>query len=292
MQTHESPAAATGCATDLAPAAALRPEHFQVKRISVHRPGTLQRNRMEQIRVSRRRGSACSRLGTIAALLVATLGVAACSDQRTSESLRTGSINMNDYKQRHPIILAEGTETLDVPVGMASSKLSDRLAHSVTVFAAQSRLQGAPGITILVPDGSPNAATASRMAREVAAAVERGGVSRRVIVRQSYETSDADENAPIRVAYTRMKAMVPHRCGVWPDQIGVGNNANVDDYNFGCATQSNIAAMVAHPSDLVTPAGEDPADATRRTAIIDSYRKGEATQSKTTINVISTTGSN
>lgn len=254
MQTHESPVAATGRETDLAPAPA--------------------------------------RLGAIAVMLAVGLGVAACSDQRTSESLRTGSINMTDYKQRHPIILAEGTETLDVPVGMVSSKLSERLAHAVAVFAAQSRLQGASGITILIPDGSPNAATASRMAREVAAAIERGGVSRRAILRQTYETSDADENAPIRVAYTRMKAMVPHRCGVWPDQIGIGNNANVDDYNFGCATQSNIAAMVANPSDLVTPAGEDPVDATRRSAIIGSYRKGEATQSKTTISVISTTGSN
>ncbi len=258
MRTHEMPVIATGRETGIVPAAVPR----------------------------------LARVGVIAALLTVGLGVAACSDQRTSDSLRTGSINMTDYKQRHPIILAEGAETLDVPVGMGSSKLSERLSHAVAVFAAQSRLQGAPGITIMVPDGSPNAATASRMARDVAAAIERGGVSRRAILRQAYETGEADENAPIRVTYTRMKAMVPHRCGVWPDQIGVGNNANVDDYNFGCATQSNIAAMVAYPSDLVTPAGEDPVDATRRTTIIGNYRKGQATQSATTITSISTTGGN
>lgn len=292
MRTHEIPVVATGCETGIAPAASSRPEHFQVTWTPVHRPEMLQYKGLEQTGVARKRGSARGRLGAIAALLAIGLGVAACSDQRTSDSLRTGSINMTDYKQRHPIILAEGTETLDVPVGMDSSKLSERLAHAVAVFAAQSRLQGAPGVTIMVPDGSPNAATASRMAREVAAAIERGGVSRRAILRQAYQTGEADENAPIRVTYTRMKAMVPHRCGVWPDQIGVGNNANVDDYNFGCATQSNIAAMVAYPSDLVTPAGEDPVDATRRTTIIGNYRKGMATQSSTAINSISTTGGN
>lgn len=258
MHTHDIPVAVTATRTGRANAAALR----------------------------------LSRLGGVVVLLVAGLGIAACSDQRTADSLRTGSINMADYKQRHPIVLAEGAETLDIPVGAMSPKLSDRLAHSVAVFAAQSRLQGAPGVSILVPAGSPNAASAARMAREVAAAVERGGVPRRAIVRQIYETTDADENAPIRVAYTHVKAMVPHRCGVWPDQIGVGNNDNVDDYNFGCATQSNIAAMVAHPSDLVTPAGEDPVDATRRTAIMQNYRKGESTTSKTTLNTVSTTGDN
>jgi pilus assembly protein CpaD len=230
-------------------------------------------------------------VGAIIVLLAAGLGLGACANPHTNAELRTGSINMSDYKQRHPIVLAESAETLDVPVGSVSAKLSERLAHAITVFAAQSRLQGAPGVTILIPSGSANGATASRMARDIAAAIERGGVARRAITREAYEAADPNRNAPIRVAYTRMKAMVTHPCGIWPASVAENNNDNVDDYDFGCSTQSNIAAMVAHPSDLVTPAGEDPVDGTRRTTIIANYRKGEATQSKTTINVISTTGS-
>jgi pilus assembly protein CpaD len=85
----------------------------------------------------------------------------------------------------------------------------------------------------------------------------------------------------VRIAYARLKAMVTHRCGVWPDAVGGGNFENRDDWELGCATQSNLAAMVANPEDLVTPAGEDPADGTRRTTIITKYRAGTQTKAET-----------
>src|SRR5439155_427840 len=76
-------------------------------------------------------------------------------------------------------------------------------------------------------------------------------------------------------------------CGLWPEDIGssIKNKSYFENkpyYNFGCAYQRNMAAMVDNPSDLVQPRSETPADTPRRTAGFEKYRKGTPT---TTTNV-------
>jgi pilus assembly protein CpaD len=56
---------------------------------------------------------------------------------------------------------------------------------------------------------------------------------------------------------------------------------NVQTPAFGCATQRNIAAMVAHPADLIDPAASGDASAARGSLVIHSYRLGEPTGEKT-----------
>ena len=52
-------------------------------------------------------------------------------------------------------------------------------------------------------------------------------------------------------------------CGLWPDDLGPSYDPkhfeNKQYYNLGCATQRNLAAMVADPADLVQPRAEAPA---------------------------------
>jgi pilus assembly protein CpaD len=52
---------------------------------------------------------------------------------------------------------------------------------------------------------------------------------------------------------------------------------NRPHWNHGCATQRNLAAQVADPSDLVQPRTETPALTSRRATALDKYRKGEST---------------
>jgi pilus assembly protein CpaD len=52
---------------------------------------------------------------------------------------------------------------------------------------------------------------------------------------------------------------------------------NQPPWNFGCASQRNLAAMVDNPADLVQPRGETPADVTRRTQVMGAYRQGQPT---------------
>ncbi len=221
-----------------------------------------------------------SRLHLASTMCMAALMLGACANTKTEDALATGSINMDGYRTRHPIVLAESAETIDIPVGAQVGVLTPRMAHTVTVFAAGARASGARNITIMVPSGSGNEAAANRIAQQVAGALVQGGMTRGAIARSTYPVDDPSADAPIRVAYSRIKAMLTHRCGVWPDQA-VTNQQNNDDWEFGCSTQANIAAMAANPEDLVTPTGEDPVDGTRQTKVILKYRDGTQTKADT-----------
>ncbi len=62
-------------------------------------------------------------------------------------------------------------------------------------------------------------------------------------------------------------------CGAWPEDM-TQTSQNTPYENFGCSQQSNIAAMVANPQDLVKPRATAPSDPMRRSKVFDSYRAG------------------
>lgn len=210
-------------------------------------------------------------LGSLA--LGATLG--ACAPR---EPQFTGSVDTDGFRTRHPIVVEEGSETLDVPVGTQAAHLPAKLAATVEAFGRESRRQGASGVVMMVPSGSSNEVAAHRQAREIAAALTRGGVPAHAIEKRAYQAVGPEDVAPIRLAYPRIVARVPHECGEWPEQA-TSDFGNHDYWNFGCATQSNIAAMVENPADLVAPAPLGATDATRRAVVLQAYRKGEKTRS-------------
>ena len=85
----------------------------------------------------------------------------------------------------------------------------------------------------------------------------------------------------IRLSYSRISA-VAGPCGVWPEDLGpsIKNKSYYENkpyYNFGCAYQRNMAAMVDNPSDLVQPRPETPAYTIRRSEAFEKYRKGTTT---------------
>lgn len=211
------------------------------------------------------------------ALLLA-LSAAACNTTKLEPSV-TGSVPTDGFRTRHPIVIEQGEETFDVPVGAQNTGLSPHVVATVEAFGREARAGGATGITVMVPSASANEAAAYRASRQIADALGRAGFAGHAVSMIAYAAEGPDDAAPIRLSYPRTVARVPHRCGRWPAQV-VGGNDNSDYWNFGCATQANIAAMVAEPTDLVAPAPLGKADATRRAAVIQSYRKGEKTRSE------------
>jgi len=132
-----------------------------------------------------------------------------------------------------------------------------------------------------VPDDTPNARAAAATSREIRSVLMAGGVPGRGITMYHYHPVDPQTLAPIKLNYTRIAATAGP-CGLWPEDLGPsidspGYNENKPYYNFGCATQRNLAAMVDNPSDLVQPRAETPAYTMRRTEGFEKYRKGEAT---------------
>ena len=116
------------------------------------------------------------------------------------------------------------------------------------------------------------------MSRQVRDVLVNAGVRPGALEIRSYSASSDVSAAPIRLAYNKIAAHVDG-CGTWPDHLEAQfRNRNYS--NFGCATQANLAAMTDNPLDLVYPRALSPADAARRSTVLDKYRRGEAYAAK------------
>jgi pilus assembly protein CpaD len=96
------------------------------------------------------------------------------------------------------------------------------------------------------------------------------GVPDSRILISSYQAPSPEISAPVRVAYTAMKAQTG-KCGRWPEDI-LESTENKHYANFGCSYQNNLAAQIANPSDLLGPRKQTTIDAERRGIVIDDYR--------------------
>jgi pilus assembly protein CpaD len=187
----------------------------------------------------------------------------------------------DDYRLRHPIAIQEADRSVVIFVGHARGGLSAPQRADV-VGLAQIWLQEATGTIIAdVPVDTPNARAAADSMREIHALLSATGVPPRGITVRHYHPDDLRTMATIRLSYPKISA-VAGPCGVWPEDLGpsIKNNGYYENkpyYNFGCAYQRNMAAMVDNPSDLVQPRPETPAYTVRRTEGFEKYRKGSPT---------------
>ena len=87
--------------------------------------------------------------------------------------------------------------------------------------------------------------------------------------------------APVRLAYSTVTAQVKG-CGQWPADLTESAQSR-NYHNFGCASQNNLAQMVANPADLLGPRASGPIEPGRRTTVIGNYIRGESTRADTAI---------
>jgi pilus assembly protein CpaD len=207
--------------------------------------------------------------------LAVVLGACTHTDEAVTASVP------DDYRLRHPIAIQEANESIVIFVGHARGGLSATQRADV-MGLAQTWLKEATGaINADVPVDTPNARAAADSVREIQALLVSAGVPPRGIVVRRYHPDDPRQMAAIRLSYSRISA-VAGPCGVWPEDLGpsIKNKGYFDNkpyYNFGCANQRNMAAMIDNPSDLVQPRPETPAYTIRRSEAFEKYRKGNAT---------------
>lgn len=207
--------------------------------------------------------------GRLAASIVLVGAVALLSG--CGSKMTTGSIP-DDYRTRHPITLAEGEHTLDLPVSSGDHRLSTGMKDTIRGFAQNFASSPSGVIQIQVPTGSYNAGAASQLSGQIRKTLTDAGVRPGQILMTSYQAYPDGDAAPIRLAYVGTKAMTS-ACGEWPEDLSDITFANRNWHNFGCASQNNLAAQVANPTDLIAPRGMTPIDATQRAAVIEAYRK-------------------
>jgi pilus assembly protein CpaD len=213
------------------------------------------------------------------AVALAGLAVMLGACTHTSEEV-TASLP-DDYRQRHPISIQEANRSVVLFVGHARGGLSASQRADVMGLAQVWLAEATGAITADVPVDTPNARAAADSIREVHALLTAAGVPSRGLVVRQYHPEDPRQMAAIRLSYPKITA-VAGPCGIWPEDLGPsiknkGYFENRQYYNFGCANQRNLAAMVDNPADLVQPRPETPAYTARRSEGFDKYRKGNTT---------------
>jgi pilus assembly protein CpaD len=165
--------------------------------------------------------------------------------------------------ERFPIEVKKGAVTMEIPAGR---NLSPANQDKLTRFAQMAHSNRASSVIVSRPAGS---AHGFDVANQAEAILIKGGVPSDAII------SDSHGGGSVVVSYTRSYA-VTQACGDWSEDLAVtGDNQPYE--NFGCATQHNIAAMVANPEDLLLPETMTPSDVARRNRVFEDYRTPKST---------------
>jgi pilus assembly protein CpaD len=218
-------------------------------------------------------------LRTAGALIGLAVALSGC--MHTAEEAATTASIPEDYRLRHPIAIEEANKSIVIFVGQGRGGLSAEQRADV-IGLAQAWLHEATGaIDADVPVGTPNARMAADSMREIHALLAAAGVPPRGIVVRQYHPENPHHMAAIRLSYPKISAEAGP-CGLWPEDIGpsVKNKGYLENkqyYNFGCAYQRNMAAMIDNPSDLVQARAETPSYTMRRSEAFEKYRKGVST---------------
>jgi pilus assembly protein CpaD len=182
-----------------------------------------------------------------------------------------------DYRLRHPITLQESSRTLELFIGTNRGELDPTQRAQVLAFGLGWKRAATGGIVVERPVGSSNERAAAAAMHEVVSILAASGLPPQGIAVETYQATGPNL-ATVRISYPRIQAQAGP-CGLWPQDIGPSFNRdyfeNQPPWNFGCATQHNLAAEVADPSDLVQPRAETAAYTMRRTTVMQKYTAGQ-----------------
>jgi pilus assembly protein CpaD len=192
-----------------------------------------------------------------------------------TDSVVTSSITTDDYHDRHPIVLTQTPTTLDIfPVGQRA--LDPASVADIRAFVARYQSMGSGRILILSPAiaGYETRAAVNEIRRVLISAGVRGSIGL-----GSYSVADPSLVSPIRLSFRGLKAEVASRCGEWPHDLASGSSLegakNESYWNYGCATQSMLAAQVDDPRDFARARALGPSDEEMRLRAINDVRLGQ-----------------
>ena len=199
----------------------------------------------------------------------AGLVLAGCASYQ-KDHFTVGSIP-KDYRTVHPIVVSQSEQKEDLVVTRSMRSMSSRHRGVVTAMVGQFRSSGAKTLHLMLPAGSHNENAARHVGADMVRHMKFLGLTENQIKIERYHASNHGDAATIRLVYGTARAQVASECGQWGDDLG-DTRENVNYGNYGCATQNNLAEMIANPEDLLGPRGVSEIDASRRDNVISDWR--------------------
>lgn len=176
-----------------------------------------------------------------------------------------------DYTANHPIKVETRTALLILEPGPGGRvKAAD--APEIEEFARDFGNRAAGGIQIRVGANSANDALAMAFANDVIQVLISRGIPASAI-QLSYAMEAESAKFGRAVMEYPIYVALADECGTWKDRPEF-TPVNETTYNFGCATQRNIAAMMVNPRDLVDATAPSGRLAARADNVVGKYIVG------------------
>lgn len=176
--------------------------------------------------------------------------------------------------ERNAIEVIKKTEFLELDVDAVASEMTNKQRNQVRAFVNAYKSDGEGPLVLSLPQSSQNPQLAVSMlaeAREIAYEV---GIAYDEVEGGAHHSGQAD--APLIIAFQRYDAIAPDcKSAAAYDYSDISSNNELP--SLGCSVRTNLAAMVAHPSDLLGQREIDPADAYRRADVLKKFRQGQPT---------------
>lgn len=213
-----------------------------------------------------------SKLSKTALLSASALVVVSCA------SPFNGAQHAMTVAEEHPISVDSQVVTLTIDVNPETMDLSGVDKARLRAFADSYLTNGHGPLTVTAPSGTTTDFEGQEKASDIRKALYAAGVPWSAINGATYRTGGSPDGDQLIVSYTHYVATASE-CGIWKG-MRARDYRNMRSPNFGCATQNNIAAVVADPHDLIEPAAISPRDGAAAVRAIELYRAGEDTSSE------------
>lgn len=210
----------------------------------------------------------------VAAASLIALSLAAC--KHGDDGTQVAGWALVQPTERHPILVSQQPETMAVAIPRGSHGLTPSQRADILGFAQSSRASDAGNsrVVIAAPSGSSNETAAMQAVQEIGDLLRENGIPESSLSVEPFAAEGKSDPA-IKLSYLRYVAEGPE-CGHWPTNLA-REPRNLPHPNLGCATQKNLAAMIANPADLVVPRGMTARPSERRLVTWEKYIKGETT---------------
>lgn len=202
----------------------------------------------------------------------------------TSPPLTNGPRQLANVDEAYPITVEPQVATLVVRVDDGLQDLGRGEDDRIRAFVAQWKARGQGMLNAAAPSGTPNQAAAAAALGRIKKLLAAQGVEKRSVQYSSYRPASGDADAPITLSFVTYVASAEECGGDWSQNLAF-TPRNLPWPEFGCATQHNFAAAISDPRDLIEPRASDPADATRRSTVLEKYREGVPTRTNDTADI-------
>ncbi|MDI7776019.1 CpaD family pilus assembly lipoprotein [Asticcacaulis sp. EMRT-3] len=209
------------------------------------------------------------RLFTLSALLTLS-GVLALGGCATTVSPTAMAADPNPLLPSEQYPLQAQTLTRAIHLRVNPNGLSDNQRRALDQVADKANwISGEPVSVEIITASAPSAIAAGR---NISGYLRDHDVSADHLSQSTAQSQPADV-VTVDMVYYRARS---YDCNqAWENLAATASNRPYN--NFGCAISANMAAMIADPRDLDSPHAASSTDPSRKSVILDKYRKGDVT---------------